>query len=331
MRDAGMRIVCGVDNDADAAASFSVNFPEARTMHANVADLEPESVAGLTAASQMSLFCGCAPCQPFSRQRTAAADPNDARRGLLHHLLRFVEAHRPEFVFVENVPGLRDSSAGSPVLSLFTERLQVFGYWSTCTVVRAQDYGVPQRRARLMLLASLLGPVEMPAATHGPQPGLTSYETVAAAIRGLPPIAAGETHPGIRDHRAARLSPLNLRRIQATPSGGGWKELPPQLRPASRRSFSGFTDVYGRLRWDTPAPALTTRCISYSNGRFGHPEQHRALSVREAARLQTFPDWFVFEGSLNSRARQIGNAVPPLLARRVGAHLNAHAAQPQSV
>ena len=182
-----------------------------------------------------------------------------------------------------------------------------------------------------MLLASLLGRVETPARTHGPDTERPSYATVADWIRDLPEISAGESHPDVPNHRAARLSPLNLRRIRATPAGGGWRDLPPRLLPDSRKSeFAGFTDVYGRLRWDSPAPALTTRCISYSNGRFGHPEQDRAISVREAACLQTFPRDFVFTGNLNSQARQVGNAVPALLAQQIGEHIVSHVADVRS-
>ena len=123
-----------------------------------------------------------------------------------------------------------------------------------------------------------------------------------------------------------RLSPINLQRIRATPPGGGWRDLPNELVPNCHKfGFTGYSDVYGRLRWDTPAPAMTTRCISYSNGRFGHPQQDRAISVREAACLQTFPADFVFTGSLNAQARQVGNAVPPLLAQRFGERVAGHA------
>ncbi|HEX8954895.1 MAG TPA: DNA cytosine methyltransferase, partial [Burkholderiaceae bacterium] len=126
------------------------------------------------------------------------------------------------------------------------------------------------------------------------------------------------------DHRAAALSKLNLARIAATPEGGGREHWPRRLLLDCHKGHAGHTDVYGRLAWDKPAAGLTTRCISYSNGRFGHPEQDRAISVREAACLQTFPTDFVFCGSLNSRAKQIGNAVPPLMARSVGQKIRDH-------
>lgn len=133
----------------------------------------------------------------------------------------------------------------------------------------------------------------------------------------MPPIAAGEVHPVIPNHWAAKLSEKNLLRIQNTPEGGDRRHWPNNLKAGCHLNYNGHSDVYGRMKWDAPASTLTTKCISYSNGRFGHPDQNRAISVREAARLQTFPDNFIFKGSLISCARQVGNAVPPLMAQRI--------------
>lgn len=327
LREAGLEIALGLDNDVEAARTFGANFAEAEFVCADIEAVPEESfdeIVGLWEDHPL-LFNACAPCQLFSRQRRGDAARDDRRLGLLNDVLRFVGRHRPELVLAENVPGLRDGSVGRGIFLQFTRALTELGYHTDHSVVRSQDYGVPQRRARLMLLASRLGPVEPPVRTHGPGTEQPSYATVADWIRDLPEISAGESHSLVPNHRAARLSPLNLQRIRATPPGGGWRNLPPHLLPDSRKSgFTGFTDVYGRLRWDSPAPALTTRCISYSNGRFGHPEQDRAISVREAACLQTFPLDFVFVGNLNSQARQVGNAVPALLAQQFGEHIARH-------
>ncbi len=329
LRAAGLEIVLGLDNDRDAARTFNANFVEAEFVCADIEEVSEESFDGIVdrLEGHPVLFNACAPCQPFSQQRRGEAEPHDKRLALLNDLLRFVRRHRPEFIFAENVPGLRDGSAGRKIFLQFTRMLEELGYRTSHGVVRSQDYGVPQRRARLVLVASLLGRVDPPAKTRGPGTQRPSYATVADWIGDLPQISAGESHPLVPNHRAASLSPLNLQRIRATPPGGGWRNLPPRLLPASRKSgFSGFTDVYGRLRWDSPASALTTRCISYSNGRFGHPEQDRAISVREAACLQTFPSDFVFTGNLNSQARQVGNAVPALLAQQFGERITSHLA-----
>lgn len=328
-RAAGMEIALGLDNDPDAQRTFEANFPEAAFVGEDIADVAASALDAIVddCRGHPLLFNACAPCQPFSRQRRGATPSDDERLGLLHHVLRFVHRYRPELIFAENVPGLREEDIGHGVFWQLLRVLDELGYSTNHRVVNSQDYGVPQRRARLVLLASVLGSMDFPPPTHGTGAPTTEHSTVAEWIGALPAIVAGETHPLVPNHRAARLSPLNLRRIRATPPGGGWRDLPPDLRPASRQSgFSGFTDVYGRLKWHAPAPALTTRCISYSNGRFGHPEQDRAISVREAASLQTLPAGFVLTGNLNAQARQVGNAVPPLLAQRFGECLTGHLA-----
>lgn len=327
LRTAGLEIALGLDNDVDAARTFQTNFPEAEFVCADIEDVPEDSLDRVVGRwiDHPLLFNACAPCQLFSRQRRGTTAPDDARLALLNYLLPFVRRYQPELIFAENVPGLRDGSAGREVFLGFTRELQALGYETSHKVVRSQDYGVPQRRARLVLLASRIGRIEFPLKTHGPGTRRATYATVADWIGELPEISAGETHPFVPNHRAAGLSPTNLQRIRATPPGGGWRNLPLRLLPESRKSgFAGFTDVYGRLRWDAQAPALTTRCISYSNGRFGHPSQDRAISVREAACLQTFPLDFVFTGSLNSQARQVGNAVPVLLAQQLGRCFVAH-------
>ena len=259
------------------------------------------------------------PCQPFSRQRRGVLSEDDERLALVNQLLRFIKRYLPELLFIENVPGFRRISTADYAFKSFLKEIHDLGYFTDYRIIRCQEYGVPQRRARFVLLASNTFPVTIPLATHGHEARLANVATVRDWIGGFPAISAGETHLEIPNHRAAKLSPLNLRRIRATPEGGSWPNLSPDLIPRCHKSgFRGYTDVYGRLRWDSPAPAMTTRCISYSNGRFGHPEQDRAISIREAASLQTFPEDFVFEGSLNSQARQVGNAVPMLLSQRFG-------------
>ena len=321
LQAAGMEIALGLDNDRDAAGTFQANFPEAAFLCMDIQSLTTESLGPFISRLEDHplLFSGCAPCQPFSQQRRGAVSSHDERFGLLNHLLRFVRKYRPEFLLVENVPGLHKMGIGQAAFEPFVETLHYLGYNTEHAVIRCQDYGVPQRRARLMLLASNVSSIAFPSGTHGLESQCSEFATVVDWIGNLPAISAGETHPHVPNHRAARLSPLNLERIRATPQGGGWPDLPLTLVPECHKSgFRGYSDVYGRLRWDSPAPAMTTRCISYSNGRFGHPEQDRAISVREAASLQTFPIDYIFTGNLNSQARQVGNAVPVLLSQRFG-------------
>ena len=336
-REAGMDVVWALDADPSAARTFRENFPKARFHEGDVNDLQPEDLKQEMERHPdcLTLFCGCAPCQPFTKQQTQKKQ-NDPRRHLLRSFAKFVEVAQPDFVFVENVPGVQKDQGGDD--SPFAQFLKVidglgYHYDKPGAVVAAQDYGAAQIRHRFIFLASKHGVVKIPEATHGP--GKSPYRTVREAIAGLPPIEAGvdyvDPEGKITCHRAAALSKKNLARIRATPSDGGsrmaWTSKSGLRLKCHTRTktvdgkklkHSGHTDVYGRLWWDRPSTGLTTRCISYSNGRFGHPEQNRAISVREAARIQGFPDTFHFTGSLNDQARQVGNAVPVPLAKAVG-------------
>lgn len=315
LQAAGMKIIAGIDNDPDAAATFSLNFPDASFFQNDVRELRAADVADVLPRTGPVLFAGCAPCQPFSRQRSGT-DPLDPRRLLLGEFLRFVVALRPEHVLVENVPGLQRADSESGPFANFVSTLTAEGYSVSFGVLRALDYGVPQTRRRLVLVASRVVDVKLPNATHGD--GLLPFSTVGDWISDLPPIEAGEMSKTDPDHAAMSLSALNLRRIRSTPEGGGRSDWPRELLLECHKGHSGHSDVYGRLSWERPAAGLTTKCMSYSNGRFGHPIQDRAISLREAALLQTFPRDFKLVGSLQSRARQVGNAVPPLMARSIG-------------
>ena len=326
LRQAGMQILMGIDMDVDAAATYRVNFPEAHFICRDIrqvltSDLEPY----LQCQRELPLlFCACAPCQPFSKQNRRKSE-SDTRASLLDEFHRFVRHFRPEYIFLENVPGIqRVHPSGGPI-GRFLQLLDELGY---CVpdqeVLDSLDFGVPQTRRRLVIVASLLESFTPPAATHGKRHGRLPHSTLKDWINDLPPIPAGGTSEEVPNHRAAQLSPLNLKRIISTPEGGDRRDWPVDLIPPCHQGHKGHTDVYGRLSWHNPASTLTTRCVSFSNGRFGHPTQNRALSLREAACLQTFPRDFVFKGSFVSMAKQIGNAVPVLLARRFGEAINAH-------
>ena len=319
LQAAGMEIAFGLDLDPDAAATFRANFPGAHFLRKDLTRLRADRVQSLISAARTNpiLFCGCAPCQPFSRQNLQRK-AEDSRVPLLSHFGRFVRYYRPEFVLVENVPGLQSISEEPGPLPGFANLLRRLDYQFVTATIDCCDYGVPQKRQRFVLLASNIGSIDLPPKTHGSGVGLAPISTVRDWIEDLPAIEAGQECGSVPNHRAANLSPLNLRRIRSTPPGGSRLDWPSELTLDCHVGHSGHTDVYGRLRMDQPASALTTRCISLSNGRFGHPVQDRALSVREAASLQTFARHFRFSGSLNSMARQIGNAVPTLLARRLG-------------
>lgn len=319
LRDAGMEIVVGLDNDADAAQTYRRNFPEATFIEKDLRDVAVEEVAEAVGDSAAPLVVSaCAPCQPYSGFRSGHGGPaaRDPRRTLLLRLVPHLEMLLPDIVIVENVPGLRAERAPAGTFSRFCKALRTMGYEVTSDIVDSQHYGAPQRRRRLILLASRHGRLELPPRSHGQ--GLTPVSTVWDWIGDLPAISAGESHPEVPNHHASALSDLNLQRLAATPPGGGRADWPTPLRLACHADHTGHSDVYGRMHADAPAPSLTTKCTSISNGRFGHPFQDRPISVREAACLQTFARDFVFEGGIKSATRQVGNAVPVILAHRIG-------------
>ena len=326
LEKAGVEILAGIDVDPDAGRTFRKNFPDAQFILDDIRNLRPLDLQHIVDRERTTplLFTACAPCQPFTKQKTTKRRKDD-RLLLLDEFHRFVRVFRPDYIFLENVPGLQKvSKRRAGPLTRFLRLLKELGYSYDLRASESQVYGVPQVRKRLVVIASQLGCISMPAATHGPGTNHPSYECVWDWIGNLPRLRAGEEHENIKNHRAAALSRKNLKRIAATPEGGGRLSWPKALRLKCHDGHTGHTDVYGRLWKNKPAAALSTRCISLSNGRYGHPTQNRAISVREAARLQTFADTFEFEGSLNSMARQIGNAVPVRLAEVFALHFESH-------
>lgn len=325
-----MRIAAGLDNDPDAADTFRQNFPEAKFFESDIRQIQTSDVRRVLPRRGLTLFSGCAPCQPFSKQNRTKPTV-DPRRLLLAEFQRFVIELLPDYVVVENVPGMQrvDSRARVNPFADFVGALRSAGYMVSYDLLSAIHFGVPQVRRRLVLIASRTGVPSLPLRTHHEEG--KAVPTVREWIHGLPKLNAGEVDPQDPDHAAMNLSPLNLERINATPEGGGRESWPPSLILDCHRGHSGHSDVYGRLSWNRPASAMTTRCLSYSNGRYGHPDQPRAISLREAACLQTFPRSFRFRGSLLSRGRQVGNAVPPLLAQRIGEAVISSAASLRAV
>jgi DNA (cytosine-5)-methyltransferase 1 len=320
---AGMKVVLGLDNDPDAAETFRTNISGATFIQKDIRRVHTSAIAKLLESSaDPVLFSCCAPCQPFSKQ-SRSKSAGDPRRSLLGEFARFVRRWEPDYIFVENVPGLQHVESSEGPLGQFVTLLVRLRYSYVVDVLPALYFGVPQKRERLILLASRRPGLKMPRATHGTSGRRAA--TVRDWIGSLPAIVAGEAHHADPDHRAAGLSATNFQRIAATPEGGGRDSWPKSLWLDCHKRFDGHTDVYGRLAWDRPASGLTTRCISYSNGRFGHPDQNRAISIREAACLQTFPRRYRFVGSHESKARQVGNAVPPLMAKAIGKAFLAHA------
>ena len=323
LKSQGIKIKAGIDIDPACAYPFKANHPGAKFLRKDVEELSAEDLSSYWSEDAIRLLAGCAPCQPFSSYANTKAASDQTKWGLLFEFARLVGETVPELVTMENVPGL----AKERPFQSFLKTLRGLDYEVAYSVLNAADYGAPQSRRRLVLVASRLGSVRMPEPTH---PGPEKWKTVRDAVHNLPKIADGEADPKDPLHVAAELSPLNRRRIRASKPGGTWRDWPKELVAACHVKESGkhSAGVYGRMEWDKPAPTMTTLCNGYGNGRFGHPEQDRAISLREAAIFQSFPPKYRFakEGEpvvVKSLARLIGNAVPPKLGEAVGRALKA--------
>lgn len=325
LRNAGIQVLAGVDNAADCRKTYELNIKGAKFIKHDISTLTAPSLAerlNLRRNDPTLIFAGCSPCQFWSKIRT---DKTKAARTafLLKQFQKFIKYFRPGFVVIENVPGLRSRKSES-ILPGFIEFLHKMGYAWDDGIINANHYGVPQNRIRYLLIATRLATqVSLPSSQPSANATVQNFIGVANGFR---QISAGHRDSSNLQHTAAALSRDNLRRIRVTPKSGGdrsaWKDDEELQIDAYRDKDDIFRDVYGRMYWDRPAPTITTRFNSLSNGRFGHPEEDRAISIREGATLQTFPKDFVFYGSnINQLARQIGNAVPPALALKIGQHL----------
>ena len=319
LRRAGWDVVAGIDMDEAVGATYRRNNPAPRFVRADLREVTDDDARALARGvpSRELLLAGCAPCQPFSKLRGRRGGRGRSDATLLREFGRLVVVLRPRAVLMENVPGIA-AVPGFSSFRRFVRTLRECGYDCDHRVLNARDFGVPQHRRRCVLLAVRDATARLP---EPPASGTDPRRaTVRDAIARFPAIEAGETHPDVANHHAARLSPLNLERLRATPVDGGsrrdWKAG--LVLDCHRSAGTGFNDFYGRMWWDRAAPTLTGRCNSLSNGRFGHPDQNRAISLREAAALQTFPDDYEFIGANKAIARWIGNAVPVAFAEALG-------------
>ncbi len=319
LQSAGIDVKLGIDIDSACAHPIETNS-NAKFLKADIATLDTSVIEDSFAGAEYKLLAGCAPCQPFSTYSRAAKQRHGEGAGsgrsddwrLVSHFAELVRKMSPDFVTMENVAPLA-------IQDIFQEFLaNLNGYWTDWRVVECSKIGLPQARKRLVLVASRLGPISIPNFN-------AAVSTVRSTIGKLPPIAAGDCDPTDRLHRASRLSALNLERIKCSVPGGTWRDWPEHLRSTCHSKISGATypSVYGRMQWDTPAPTVTTQCFGYGNGRFGHPEQNRAISLREAAMLQGFPRDYSFVPqhepvSFAKVGRLIGNAVPVTLGKKIG-------------
>ena len=324
LETAGIPVEVGVDCDEECEYAYDANN-DARFEQNDVADLDADRVADWLDAGTVGILAGCAPCQPFSNLNNGEDSSERDDWGLLHEFGNLVEETEPEIVVMENVAEIRNQ----PVYSEFMNTLWRAGYDASYSVVQCPDYGIPQDRKRVVVLASQYGALELKGPTHSP----SNYPTVRDAIGNgvVPDIEAGEVDEDDPLHRARTLEPQNLERIRQSRPGGTWRDWDSELRLDCHKKESGrsYGSVYGRMQWDTTAPTMTTQYYNYGSGRFGHPEQDRAISLREGAILQTFPPDYEFaedEEDIHYQTvgRFVGNAVPVRLAEVVGESIIDH-------
>lgn len=325
MKSKGFKILAGYDIDKTCQYAYEKNN-EAVFHYQDIYKVSAEEISSLYSNNAIKVLAGCAPCQPFSSYAFKNKNKDPKKYSLLYEFARIVKGVHPDIVTMENVSAITKFKLKS-VLDDFVKTLEGEGYRVSYQTVFCPNYGIPQTRKRLVLLASRYGEISLIKPTHTPE----NYVTVRDTIGDLPPIKAGEACPTDPFHRCRALTSINQRRIEATPYGGGWRDWPEELRLACHKKDGGksFGSVYGRMKWDEPSPTMTTQCTGLGNGRFGHPEQNRAISAREAALFQTFPmdyKFFPDEDSiaLTKASRYIGNAVPPHLGEIIAESIKEH-------
>lgn len=311
LKSSNFRVVAAVDNDPAACATYRLNHQTVRLFEEDITSLDAERVRDeCLGRTRLDLMVICAPCQPFSSQNRHRLD--DGRSGLLLYAARFVAAMRPLVLFVENVPGIA-SARHAALISAFEDACGGEYRFTKPLRVNAADYAVPQRRIRCVLMGSRSSHIPQLPAPLTPE---GSRSTVREAIEDLRQLSSGEKDPADPLHVARTHSDLALQRLAAIPKDGGSRSaLPQSLTLACHKHPNCYPDVYGRMSWDDVAPTLTTGCTDVTRGRFAHPEANRAITPREAALIQTFPQSYRFTGTLSAVATQIGNALPFALLR----------------
>lgn len=317
---AGFEVVAAVELDKRAAACYRMNHPATHLFERDITELNVSEIKGLFGNKQLHLLAGCPPCQGFSSMRRLNKRKNvrDKRNSLIMEYLRLVKGLAPCTIMLENVPGL----ATYAMFPEFISGLKEAGYRCDWRVINVKNYGVPQRRRRLVLIGSRVGEVSV-------APPVSEKVTVRDMIAGLPPIAEAKDPL----HRITTLHTERvMEMIRLLPKNGGSRgNLPAEyVLKCHKRRGVGFKDVYGRLRWDDYSSTITGGCLNPSKGRFLHPEEDRVITPREAALLQTFPADYKFPTDIpkNALALLIGNALPPKFSRiqseNIRAHLDAH-------
>lgn len=320
MTMAGIEVLAGIDIDESCKETYEYNNKSSKFITANIKELTFDSLEKEVDISQNDddmLFIGCSPCQYWSVIRTKR-DKSSETKNLLGDFKKFVDHYRPGYIVIENVPGIKTNREESGLYD-FIKFLEDNKYNHDYGIINSNDYGVPQSRRRFLLIASRVKIVTLPKKKRGKKAVVKGFIGIK---NGFPKVDAGNIDKTAFMHSVAGLRQINLDRLNKTKINGGlrdgWAD-DDELQIETYKTHDGFKDVYGRMCWDTAGPTITTKFFSLSNGRFGHPDELRAISLREGATLQTFPKNYIFkEKSIAANARLIGNAVPPELSFRIG-------------
>ena len=323
LKSAGIPVVAGIDVDGTCEYAYTASN-ECQFIKKSIEDVTGEEILALLSGADYRVLVGCAPCQPFSTHSNKIKNKETSRKwNLLNEFLRIIRNVNPDIVSMENVPNLSNKE----IFNNFVYELKSMGYTVNYKNIYCPDYGVPQKRRRLVLLASRFGEIATIDKTHDKE----NYVTVRDAIGSLERLRNGQKSKNDALHYTTRLSKKNLARIKASKVNGTWQDWDDSLKLDCQKKETGSTykSVYGRMSWNEPSPTITTQFFNYGTGRFGHPEQNRALTMREAAILQTFPDDYIFyknvkKISMNSIGTHIGNAVPPRLGEVIGLSILNH-------
>lgn len=326
LKKAGFKVVAAVEFDPELAKTYKKNHPEVKLIVKDIREVTGKDILKLTRLKKIDLVAGCPPCQGFSKL-TDKHHRDDERNLLVREMGRIVEELKPDVCMLENVPGL--SRRGLPLLGALEKKLKKMKYVVNRGVLQMADYGVPQSRLRLVLLAGKGFAIPLPTPTHARTPEMGSKIKPWVKLRDVltikaDPLPLSRTKerggPNVANWHVIRdLKPITLRRLRAIAPGASRAALPKSLRPdCHKNSNTGFQNAYGRMSWDAIAPTMTSRCTTLSSGRFGHPQEDRTISVREAALIQTFPKNYRFDTEkIEVACRLVGNALPCTFAAAV--------------
>lgn len=322
LTQAGFRLLAAFDFDEMAVATHNHNLG-GHCFQARAEEISGESLLEQLslAKGELDLFAGGPPCQGFSKQKRGAHN-GDERNQLVIEYARLVHELLPRFFILENV-AMFGQKRGREFLTKIATLLD--DYFLYDHFYNTADYGLAQTRVRYVVVGKR---GDIKAKFRIPSPSVKTWRTVGEVLDKLPEPPTDYTeHPDFPNHQRARVTDINIKRFSFVPQGGGWQDIPPEYRLACHQNVDvksgGWPDVYGRLTWDGQCPTITGGFDSFTRGRYGHPLSDRPLTPREAARLQGFPDDYVFMGTRGDIRSQIGNAVPPPLAKAIGSEVKA--------